>query len=1075
MPKLALYIGRLSALMLFLAVNLTLFGQVGANGTITGLVTDPTGAVVPDAKVVLTNTRTGISKTVVSGAEGYFTFTLLLPNQYDITVEKAGFKSLTRAGIHLEVAQTARVDLALQVGQQAEKVTVESQAPLLNTENATIGSTVGEKTVKDLPLNGRNFTQLATLSPGVLNQAGSTLTGGSILRANGGRGSSTLFTIGGANVTDTHFDGTPLLPPPDSIQEFSLQTGNMSAAYGEGGGAVVNVELKSGTNRLHGSAYEFLRNDKFAARNPFSLTHDNLKQNQFGFTLGGPIIKNRTFFFGDYQGTRIRSSSVGATPVATAAMQGGDFSALSKPITDPETGHPFPGNIIPQDRLSPQAAYFLQYLPVPNTNHGTYVSSGPQKTDVNQFDVRIDQLIRTGDSLDTSYTFLQSPITSPGPYPDMGGQNVSLQSMVANIREIHTFRPNILNEFGLSYVRMGDVRMPQGLGTDHVVAAGIEGFDQTSQTYPGFPNLGIAGYGGVLGGAPFPIFAEENTYTLRDNLTLVHGAHTIGIGADARVYRARFFNAFLSRGVFNFTGTYTGNGFADFLLGLPFSGSRGFPRNRFGGREQSQAFYVTDTWKVTRNLTVTAGLRYELIHPRLLDDHTAASFNPYSDKLIVSSDSGGKINLTTQQVSAIAYPTFADIIVPSVKAGLPSNGSMFFLNKHDFAPRLGLAWQVGGGFVVRAGYGIFYTLEEGNRRNSLQIINPPFIADESAIFNTTPNPTTTLANMFAPITPGSYNLGPVSFAQLNPHNPNPYVQQRNFSVEKVLMGGIALQVAYVGNEGTHLAFSAPLNQPPPGPGPIQARRPFDQRFGQGGYADNIQTSSYNSLQATARTRNWHGLTLLSAYAWSKSIDLVSETGVEPQLLSVQDPNNIAAERGSSNYDLRHRFTTSVIYDLPFFKGRNGWLGQTLGGWETANIITLQSGLPFTPSISTDPANTGSSMRPNRIGSGKLSNPSINHWFDVSAFSVPALYTYGDSRRNILTGPPLKNWDFSLLKNFSLNTIRDGAFLQFRAEFFNFTNTPAWGNPVTNIQSPSAGKILSAGTPRQIQFALKLIF
>jgi outer membrane receptor protein involved in Fe transport len=1075
MPKFALNVGCLSVLMLFLMGSFRLFGQVGASGTITGLVTDSTGAVIPGAKVVLMNTTTGISRGAVSGDKGYFTFTLLSPSQYAITVEKVGFRSLTRTGIKLEVAQTARVDLILQLGQQSEKVTVESQAPLLNTENATVGSTVGEKTVKDLPLNGRNFTQLATLSPGVLYQAGSTLTGGSVLRANGGRGSSTLFTIGGANVTDTHFDGTPLLPPPDSIQEFNLQTSNMSAAYGEGGGAVVNVELKSGTNLLHGSAYEFLRNDKFAARNFFSLVPDNLKQNQFGVTLGGPVIKNRTFFFGDYQGTRIRSSSVGATPVATAAMQGGNFSALGTPIIDPQTGLPFPGNIIPTDRLSPQATYFLPYIPVPNASDGTYVSSGPQKTDVNQFDVRVDHTIRTGDTLDASYTFLQSPISSPGPYPNMGGQNVALQSMVANVREIYTFRPNIVNEFGLSYVRMGDFRTPQGLGADHVVAAGIEGFDQTSHSYPGFPDLGIAGYGGVIGGAPFPIFAKENTYTLRDNLTLVHGAHNIGIGGDARVYRARFFNAFLSRGVFNFTGTYTGNGFADFLLGLPFSGSRGFPRNRFGGREQNQAFYVTDTWKVTRNLTVSAGLRYELIHPRLLDNHTAASFDPFSDKLIVSSDSGGNINLTTQQVSSIVYPTFVDIIVPSVKAGLPSNGSMFFLNKHDFAPRLGVAWQIGSGFVLRTGYGMFYTLEEGNRRNSLQIINPPFIADESAIFNTTPAPTTTLANMFAPITPGSYNLGPVSFAQLNPHNPNPYVQQWNFTVEKILASGINLQVGYVGNEGTHLAFSIPLNQPTPGPGPIQARRPFDQRFSQGGYDDNIQTSSYNSLQATARTRNWHGLTLLSAYAWSKSIDLVSEHGGEPQLLTVQDPNNIAAERGSSDYDLRHRFTASVIYDLPFLRGRNGWVGQTLGGWETANIITLQSGLPFTPSISTDPANTGSSKRPNRIGSGKLSNPSIDHWFDVAAFSVPAPYTYGDSRRNILTGPSFKNWDFALLKNFGLNTIRDGALLQFRAEFFNFTNTPPWGNPVTNIQSPSAGKILSAGTPRQIQFALKLMF
>jgi hypothetical protein len=399
--------------------------------------------------------------------------------------------------------------------------------------------------------------------------------------------------------------------------------------------------------------------------------------------------------------------------------------------------------------------------------------------------------------------------------------------------------------------------------------------------------------------------------------------------------------------------------------------------------------------------------------------------------------------------------------------GLPS--SLVFTDWHAFAPRLGVAYQLGHEFVVRSGYGIFYPLGQGNQAISTGIVNPPFIVDELQNFNTTPVPTKTIANMFPPSSPGNVVLVPPSFFQIQATQPDPYVQEWNFSIQKSL-GSLSLQAAYVGSKGTDLTFAAPVNVPPPGPGAIQARRQ-NTFFAGGTYTNNTGTSSYNALQMTAETRGWHGLYLIGSFSWGKSMDLQSS---DYQGSPVQDPTNYRAEWGVSDFNAAARFTAASTYQIPFLAKRKGLVGGALGGWSVSNIITFQSGAYFTPAISTDPANNGTTKRPNQIADGTLPNPTINQWFNVAAFAVPPNYSYGNSARNVLTGPGTRNWDFALFKNFRLGTWESGR-IQFRGEFFDFTNTPKFGNPTTNIQSSAAGRILSSSAQRSVQLSLKFLF
>lgn len=1058
----------------------------GQTAQITGLIRDPSGTSVPGARVSVRNVDTGIETESVTTNQGYYTLPQLNPGNYSLSVRKEGFRTSTQTGIKLEVEQVARIDLNLTVGEVKESVTVVSEAPILASESAAVGQVIQSKKILDLPLNGRDFTQLATLVPGAISRGTNSQLQSPQISVNGSRNSKTVFMIDGGSVTSQYFDAASVVPSVDAIQEFNVVSNSFAAEYGQGT-AVISVSLRSGTNQVHGSAYEFLRNQVLDARNFFNTTgvRPPVKQNQFGFTLGGPVViphiyhgKDRTFIFGDYEGTRIRRAQTFTNPVPTAAMRTGDFSALKTTIFDPLTARPdpnnpsvtirdaFPGNVIPANRISPQAAFFLPLYPAVNTAQDTFNFVPSLANNTDKFDVRADHHISMADALSGSYSFNQTQITTPGSFPANGGVTQSIRKQRAGLSETHSFSPSMVNEFRLNYVRTRFYNTQQGLGTNYTTMAGIGGFAEQSAQFPGFPGLGITGYLGFNANTFTPILFRDNKYEINDNLSWVRGAHSFKAGILLRKYDTNTTNAAQSRGNFTFNGTYTGNSFSDFLLGIPFQGRRTFPRNAFGiAPMRNEHFFVQDDWKVTPNLTVNLGLRYELNHPPTVLHNQMASTDPVLKQIVVASDSKGNINYNGQQIGQFLYPLFADVIVPSSKVGL--GPSLRHLDANNFAPRLGAAWRATPNLVFRAGYGVFYGLIQGNRSESTGIVNAPFLADETSNFNTSPVPTKTLANMFAPISQG-LNLVPLSFFQIDPNMRDPYFQQWNATIQRTIKSVFSLEASYLGSKGTKIEFSRPINVPLPGPGNIQDRRLWT-RFAAGTYVEDGGYSSYNALQTKFEVRAWRGLTLLSSYAFAKSIDNLSG---DVQTYSSQDPNNNNGEKGVSDYDVKHRWVTSLNYSIPFGKSWHNALGYLARDWELGSIITVQSGLPFTPSIATDPANTGTSLRPNRIGQGTVPERSLKRDFDPGAFQVPSLYTFGNSGRNILYGRGFKNWDFIVARTFH---ITEPLRLQFRGEFFNLTNTPAFGLPVANIQSATAGQILSAGEPRDVQLALKLMF
>jgi len=1059
----------------------------GQTATVTGIISDPAGMAVPGAEVVITNVETGVKKPATTNELGYYTIPLLNPGNYTLATHKSGFKSTERKGVTLEVAQIARLDIALQVGDVVESVTVVGEAPLLSSESATIGQVIGNKKMLDLPLNGRTFTQLATLVPGAVGQGTDSSMESPKLSINGLRVSKTTFMIDGGIVSSQYFDGATIVPSVDAIQEFSVQSNAFAAEYGQGA-AVVNISLRSGTNGLHGSAFEFLRNQALDARNFFnsSSVRPPLKQNQFGFTLGGPVKlprvyngTDRTFFFGDYEGSRLRRATTQNTLAPSVAMRSGDFSALRTALVDPAamrldasapggvTRPPFPGNRIPLDRFSRQATFFMPMYPEPNSPSDLYQYNPSRKNAGERFDVRIDHRFSNADSLNSSYTMQLSKTFTPGRFPANGAVELDLRKQRFSLTENHSFRPNLINELRLGYVRSRFLRSQQGLGTNYTVQSGIGGFEEQSKEFPGFPGLGISGYLSFDVSAFVPISFRDNKYEVIDNVTMIRGAHTIKAGVNLRQYDTATTNAARSRGDFTFNGSYTGHAFADYLLAIPFQGRRTFPRNLFGVKPiRNEHFFVQDDWKVTSRLTLNLGMRYELNHPVIVLNNQAASTDPVLQRIVVASDSQGKITYTGQQVGQYLYPLFADIIVPASKVGLGRN--LTHLDRNNFAPRFGIAWRpTGSNFVIRAGYGIFYGLVQANRMEGTSIVNAPFLADELNNFNTTPIPTKTLSNMFPPTSQG-LTLVPLSFFQFDPNARDPYFQQWNVTVQKVVWKVLSLEGAYVANKGTKIEYSRALNIPDPGPGTVQNRRLWT-RFAAGTYGENSSGSSYHAFQGKAEIKTRRNLSMLASYAYGKSLDNLSS---DVQGFSTQDPRNTRLEKGPSDFDIRQRFVWSANYALPFARGQRSPLARVIQDWELGSIVTLQGGGPFSPSMNLDSANTGIVGRPDRIGSGSVAERTLERDFDPSAFKLPDSFRYGNAGRNILYRRGSNNWDIVTLRNFRFTERTN---LQFRAEFFNLTNTPAFGGPVSNIQTSNVGRITSAGEPRDIQLGLKLTF
>ncbi len=1047
-------------------------------GYITGLVTDATGAVVSGAHVEVTDTETNETRIVETLSTGDYTVGPLRVGTYNVSVGKAGFKKEIWKGIILHAQDRAKADFKLTLGQVAETVSVTAEAPILEAESATLSNVVNQREVRELPLNSRNFQQLAWLSAGVYS-ATQSRDQNSGFNANGQQTTENNFIMDGVDNNNNVMGmqdrkAQVIVPSLDAVAEFKVMTSNYSAEFGRNSGAVMIVSVKSGGNEFHGTAFEYLRNNVFDARNTFSSqSSPKLRQDQYGGTVGGPVIRNRTFFFGSFERFVQSNGQTTSGTVPTDAEKQGIFPTSLATIKDPKTGPPFPGNQIPVSRFDTTAAKLLPLWPEPNTvgsGRINYVSNPASTESRNTIDTRVDHNFSDRDKVfgRFSHQVLNTDINAIFPEPARGGvgNTYSINNNPAYsvaFSYTHIFTPTLVNEFRYGFVRqLVDLRELTSTPLSTLTSQyGINGVPGNSSLFglPEFDFTGAATFTGLGETGSIPNYKIHQVHQYLDSLTWNHGNHSFKFGTDLHWQRSDILGGNSSHGDFTFNGTYTGISLADFLLG---TASGGTLSTQLVGemRFRNYMFFVEDDWKVTRKLTVNLGLRYEFNTP-WYEKHNNM------DTLVLNPG-----------------PAFGTIQAAGYCGSSLSCRGLTQLNLHNIGPRLGMAYQVDRKTVVRAGAGTFYGGQGALGANGREVNNWPF-SYSVGLTGTNTTPALQLSTGFpagitkvssTPPANSNWDTWATNF-------PEPTIYQWNLTVERELVRGLALTTAYVGSSSSYLSGSYNFNGAPPGPAAtLASRRPIP------GYNTiTLQSpfghSSYNGLNVQLEKRYAAGVTLNAAFTWSHSMDDIAEL-FGGSAGDIQQSTNFNASRASSGFDVRQRFVTSAVYEFPFGKGkplmnRGGVLNAMFGGWQVTNILSFQGGLPFSVTVSGAAQTLGASnltdWRANLVGDPSLPNPNQNLWFNPKAFAIPlvgGVYTYGNSGRNILRGDGIGNLDAALMKRFD---IRERFHLQFRWEVFNVTNSPQYANPVVTVGS-TLGTITSiVNSPRQMQFSLRLAF
>jgi hypothetical protein len=1021
------------------------------HGSIAGRVTDASNKPIANAEVTLVQQETNRRRTAKTAPTGEFVVLLLPVGNYRVEATSAGYRKSSRT-IVLLVNQEISLEIPLLAELSSGQVQVTAEAGLLKTESATLSTVIPNREIVNLPLDGRNFYQLTLLIPGASpaaqGSAGSAR-GDFAFNVNGAREDANNFLLDGVFNGDPKLNGFSVAPPVDGVREFEVLTNNYDASFGRNIGGQVNVVLQPGTNSFHGTAYEFLRNAVLDGRNYFALPDQPTPKdirNQFGGSIGGPIAKNHTFFFADYEGLRVREGITQTSNVPTLLERQGDFSQSNLIPIDIFTGRPFPNSVIPAQRLSPTGSAIAALYPLPNrdTPGQNYVES-PTQTDRNDhFDLRLDHNLSKSSDLSFHYSFgdrdFFEPYGAPGSSAGVPGYGnfIPRRSQNVMISETHIFSANFLNEVRLGFNRVSLHVNQQNQFNNLNEAVGLPTIS-TNPRDTGLTQLVVSGFSTLGDEINNPQANTTNIYQLVDNASYARGRHLWKFGIDFRRLQQNAFADVQSRGLIEFVG-FTGNALAEMLQGVPTVSAIARLDNPQHLRTQSYNIYAQDSFKVLPNLTLSLGLRYEYNTPGVDPQDRATLYDPQTQA-----------------------------IVPVGKNGIPRSG--YLSDGNNWAPRLGIAWvpDAGRKLVIRSGYGVYYD-QSALAPSAGLYFSPPYF--NSQLFITSAQFPLFLSNPF----PSDYPLFiPNSAFTFQRNLRTPYMQQWNFSVQRQFGSSSILEVSYVGTKGTKLIDNRDINQANASPQQPNLR-PVPQFADIDAY-ESRGSSNYNAFQVKCQQRLHAGLSALASYTWSKSIDDASgffSSAGDPNF--PQDSNNTRADRGLSNFNTRHLLTLSYSYDLPL-RNKN----ILLRGWQTNGVWTFQSGRPFTVTFmpGVDNSNTGLPSigfgvvdRPNLVGDPKITDPSPERWFNTSAFARPAYGTFGDAGRNILTGPGFSSVNISAIKN---TTLREGVALQFRVEVFNLLDHANFDLPNSFFGSPSFGSVLSAGTPRRLQFGLKLLF
>jgi outer membrane receptor protein involved in Fe transport len=1150
---------------------------------LTGTVRDESGALIAGAIVTAMEQDKGLIRSAATGDDGLYDIALVPPGRYRVTAEKPGFAKTTRGIIQLTVNQQQEIDFTLKVGSQSTTITVEATPGVVDTQTASVGTTIGQTNVDQVPLNGRQFLELALLAPGVVpapsgsrvNERG----GGGAINVNGLEDSMNSFWLDGLDDTSTGVGQYTVAPPLDAVQEFRMETGVYEAKFGAHAGAQVNVVTKSGTNEFHGTAYDYLRNTDLDARNYFDPSTPPMHRNQFGGTVGGPVEvpgvydgHDRTFFFVAYEGLQQHEGYYRQAVVPTVPEQSGDFSdllACPQPVNLSLFGEPIPGNnlnylvqggLIPS--LDPVGQQLVNLYPTPTKpnagcGNANYLELENQQIANNTYMGRVDHHWGSKDTiffrynvnfdheLEPSGFYVAGPGNVPGAFgeqvPGEGyGTYLHNEYQMAGFDWTHTFTPTVINEFKFGYNRWQSRQDNQDEGNTFAQQNGILGLERSDPKQLGFPNLTFTGYDSLGSNNTTPESIAVNTFQVADTITHVHGNHLIEYGADLRsVLRGNASINSVIRGEFDFLGAVTGNSVADALLGLPtdwVDGSQEYISAHLGEYD----FFGQDTWKVSPRLTLNLGLRYE--YKGLTTDKynrmanfdfssTACAGAPFgltTGALLVAGASAATVECPSINPQT-GGPTFVSVGTKNL-GGSAENRALQYPDKHNFAPRLGIAWQPFGdsNTVVRAGYGLFYNQTFGDVYFQ-KGANPPFVsitagnigaAQQALCIPAECQPGQIPIASGALIREALVGIAAPVYPTMSPFQINfedAMIQEWNFDLQRELPHSWLVDIGYVGTRGLHLPREVDPNQPmnltsggaaafavcsiPNGPG---CPRPYEPVIGgvpvpllsDFSYTESSGSSIYHGLQAKVEHHYSNGMALIGSYTYSKSIDTVSDPFNNNRDVNFpQNSYNLAAERALSDFDFRHRAVVGYVYDLPFgyrlWKSENSRVNYLIQGWQLTGIFTAESGPHFTPNITGDISGADESAitsghptdRPDVTGTSFYpASKTPGQWVLPSAFSAPAAFTFGNAGRNILNGQGLNSWDCSVIRRFKLTESRN---IEFRAEMFNIFNRANFDIPVRDLASASFGKILNTvlpvagnasggpGDPREVQLALKL--